>query len=364
MNDYSELPSFPASSVGGRARPRRLPADPFSSPVPAWAEILEADRETVPMVPLKHHRSYLLDDGPRSEIRKDDMMEIRRKYGVSPLVEMRCSSEYKHAPDGGDNEITVFEAYLKAGFRGVIPFLVAAVSSYIGLCPSQLIPLTWRTLIAIQVLGGILWLFHRSTRDVSRPVSFNGEAVVKLAVEIPRRFRGVAFLTSKEALHHSRVWGKLLTLDFRLGQNAKRHPFYVPPPRLARTIPRATSFSSRLPGDAESIPNQDLETGAHQRLLGEVIFLRAQVRDMMAQCDLLIQRVRALARWKLMREWLEKRIDHWDPAGEYRRYLFYLEVLTGLWEDPLELIPDLLWGLNFQRATALSDSVYTLTFAF
>lgn len=42
---------------------------------------------------------------------------------------------------------------------------------------------------------------------------------------------------------------------------------------------------------------------------------------MMAQRDLLVQRVRAYARWELMREWLEKRIEHWDPTEEYRRYL-------------------------------------------
>ncbi|KAL0864865.1 hypothetical protein Bca101_043983 [Brassica carinata] len=200
-------------------------------------------------------------------------------------------------------------------------------------CPSQLTPLTWRTLMAIQVLGEfhgffvgvheILYLYYfaplvskpgfyhlRSrdgaplvdehsrglrgnypfgddwdkryvfvkvpgplsypifwrTVDVSRPVSFSGEAVVKLAMEIPRHFRGgggVAFLIA-------------------------RRPYVI-----------ATSG----------------------RLLGEGIFLRTQVRDMMVPRDLLIQRVRTFARWELMTERLEKRIDHWDPAGEYRRYL-------------------------------------------
>ena len=46
-----------------------------------------------------------------------------------------------------------YEAYLEAGFRGVIPSLIGKVSSFFGLCPSQLTPLTWRTLMAIQVLG-------------------------------------------------------------------------------------------------------------------------------------------------------------------------------------------------------------------
>ncbi|KAL0846949.1 hypothetical protein Bca101_020195 [Brassica carinata] len=109
---------------------------------PASAEVPEADRDTVPMAPLKHPRSYLLEDGPCSEIREEDLMEIRRKYGVPPLVGMRCSSEYDRAPGGGDNEIHVFEAYIEAGFRGVIPSLVAVLSSYLGFCPSQLTPLT------------------------------------------------------------------------------------------------------------------------------------------------------------------------------------------------------------------------------
>ena len=43
---------------------------------------------------------------------------------------------------------------------------------------------------------------------LSRPVSFAGEAVKKLIMEFPRRFRWVTFLVSWETLRHSRVWGK------------------------------------------------------------------------------------------------------------------------------------------------------------
>ncbi|KAL0898633.1 hypothetical protein Bca101_082594 [Brassica carinata] len=120
--------------------------------------------------------------------------------------------------------------------------------------------------------------------DVSRLVSFSREVVVKLVMEIPRRFRGVAFLTSKEALCHSRVWGNVVRLsvsavydEYQRGKTQKRRPFYVPPPQLARTTPKATSFSSNFPGDAEAAPNQDLEAGVHWRLLGEVFFLCTQV---------------------------------------------------------------------------------------
>ena len=43
---------------------------------------------------------------------------------------------------------------------------------------------------------------------------------------------------------------------------------------------------------------------------------------MMACRDLLIQQVRASARWELMRKWLEKRVDHWNSEEEYCRHMF------------------------------------------
>ena len=42
---------------------------------------------------------------------------------------------------------------MEAGFRGVIPSLIGEVSCFFGFCPSQLTPLTRKTLMAIQVLG-------------------------------------------------------------------------------------------------------------------------------------------------------------------------------------------------------------------
>ncbi|KAL0804596.1 hypothetical protein Bca101_097086 [Brassica carinata] len=79
-------------------------------------------------------------------------------------------------------------------------------------------------------------------------------------------------------------------------------------------------------------PRQDLQGLLHwlmahlpprqQRLIGEVFFLRSQVQNMMARRDLLIQQVKASARCELMKEWLEKRVEHWDPEEEYRQHLF------------------------------------------
>ncbi|KAG2283036.1 hypothetical protein Bca4012_051713 [Brassica carinata] len=78
----SDLPSLPALLVGGRVRPRRLFADPFSSPATSHGEVPEADKEAILMAPLKQHCSYVLDNGPCSEIQEEDLIAIRRKYAI------------------------------------------------------------------------------------------------------------------------------------------------------------------------------------------------------------------------------------------------------------------------------------------
>ncbi|KAF3560957.1 hypothetical protein DY000_02015629 [Brassica cretica] len=237
-----------------------------------------------------------------------DLANIRRKYLIHPSVGMRSPTEFERAPDGGAGEVTVYEAYLEAGFWGVIPSLIGEVSSFFGFCPSQLTPLTGRTLMAIQVLGElhgfsievheILYSYHfaplankvgfyhlRSrdgaplveepsrgvrgnhpfgdgwnsryvfakiqepvgyptswcTMDVSHPVSFAGEAVVKLIMGIPLRFRWVTFLVSREALRHSFIWGKVARSpvsviydEYQKDKARKRRLSYTLPPRLAR----------------------------------------------------------------------------------------------------------------------------------
>ena len=138
-----ELLEFPSSLVGGRPWPRCLFTDPFSSPIPSWGGVPEADSEAVPMAPLRRLRS---------EIREGDLANMRRKYVIHPSVGMRSLSEFERAPDGGASEIAIYDAYLDAGFQGVIPSLIGEVSSFFGFCSSQLTPLTWRTLMTIQVL--------------------------------------------------------------------------------------------------------------------------------------------------------------------------------------------------------------------
>ncbi|KAF3561459.1 hypothetical protein DY000_02014915 [Brassica cretica] len=356
--------SFLFSFVGGRARPCHPFTDLFSSPVPSWWNVPEADSEAVPMAPLRRIVSCFFDDGPRSKIREGDLAKIRRMYLIHPSVGMRSQPEFKHAPDGGAGEVAVYEAYLEAGFRGAIPSLIGEVSSFFGFSPSQLTPLTWRTLMALQVLGelhgfsigepsrgvrgnrpfGDGWnsryvfvkiqepvgypMFSR-TVDVSRPVSFAGEAVAKLIMGIPWRLRWVTFLVSGEALRHSRVLGNAVSSpvsviydEYQKVKARKRHLSYTPPLRLARAASSAGGLSSISSTSAKIMPNWDLLTDAHRRLTSEALLLRGQVQDMMACRDLLIQQVRASARWELMREWLEKRIVHWNREEEYRRHMF------------------------------------------
>ncbi|KAH0873710.1 hypothetical protein HID58_071072, partial [Brassica napus] len=157
---------------------------------------------------------------------------------------------------------------------------------------------------------------------VSRPVSFAGEAVEKLVMGIPRRFRWVNFLVSREALRNvTRSLASVVFDEYHKVKARKRRLSYTPPPRLARAALSAGGLSSISSTSAEIMPNRDLLADAYRRLTSEALLLRGQVQDMMACRDLLIRQVRASARWELMKELLEKRVDHWNPEEEYRRHL-------------------------------------------
>ncbi|KAL0875985.1 hypothetical protein Bca101_025690 [Brassica carinata] len=157
MSNQPAFPIFPAPCVGGRARPCHPSADPFSSSMISTGDTFEASSEAAPRAPLRRQGFRLSDeeddDGPRSDIGERDLVEIRMRYLIPESVEMRCAREFERAPDGGIDEVAIFEAYLEAGLRGCIPSLIAEVSSYFAFSPSQLTPSTWRMPIAIQVLG-------------------------------------------------------------------------------------------------------------------------------------------------------------------------------------------------------------------
>ncbi|KAF2554072.1 hypothetical protein F2Q68_00034531 [Brassica cretica] len=190
------------------------------------------------------------------------------------------------------------------GVRGNYPYGDGWNSRYVFLKFQEPVgyPTSWRTI------------------DVSRPVSFAGEALAKLLMGVPRRFRLVTFLVNREALRHSRVWGNVSRSpvsvvydEYQKTKTRKRRPSYTPPPRLARATLSANGLSSTSSKSAEVVPNRDLLVDAHRRLIGEVFLLCSQMKDMVARRDLLIQQVKASARWELMKEWLEKRVEHWNP---------------------------------------------------
>ncbi|KAG2255422.1 hypothetical protein Bca52824_074716 [Brassica carinata] len=158
--------------------------------------------------------------------------------------------------------------------------------------------------------------------DVSRPVSFAGEAVAKLIMGIPRRFRNV-----------TRSPASVVFDEYQKVKARKRRVSYTLPPKLARAALSAGGLSSISSTSAEIMPNRDLLADAYRRLTSEALLLRGQVQDMMACWDLLIQQVRASARLELKKEWLEKRVDHWNPEEEYRRHLFLSRVFDHRSED-------------------------------
>ncbi|KAL0645733.1 hypothetical protein Bca4012_044024 [Brassica carinata] len=173
--------------------------------------------------------------------------------------------------------------------------------------------------------------------DVARPVSFIGEVVAKLVLGVPQWFRWVNFLMSKEALRHSRVWGNVARLpvsiiydEYQKAKTRKRRPFYTPPPRLVRAASSVSGPSFVPPAGTEAPPARISPMAVHLRLLTELFFLRNQVRGMAFYRDQSVLRARATARWELMKEWLEKKVDHRNPKEEYRRYLFWAEGVDQL----------------------------------
>ncbi|KAL0846970.1 hypothetical protein Bca101_020216 [Brassica carinata] len=289
-------------------------------------EIPEADSEAVPMAPLRQRRLHLLNsDGPRSKICEGELANIWRQYLIHPLVEMRSPSEFERAPDGGMNEVAVFEAYLEAGFRGGIPSFIVEVSSYFCFCPSQLTPLTWKTLMAIQVLGefhGFYFGVHEILYSYFIAPLVNKEGFYHIrsrdgAPLVEELSRGIwgnypfgddwnkrhVFVNIQEPFSYPRSCaplrrgsgetsdGNSLAVsvgglpseqggpgsqphEYQKAKKRKRRPLYTPPPRLAKAIMSVTGFSSNSPSNVKTTPGRDSLVDVHQRLLDEMFFLR------------------------------------------------------------------------------------------
>ena len=112
--------------------------------------------------------------------------------------------------------------------------------------------------------------------------------------------------------------------EYQKAKARKQHPSCTPPPRLARAALSANGPSSTTSTSVEVGPDRDPLVDAHWRLIGEVFLLRGQMQDMVARRDLLVSQVRASARWELMKEWLEKRVEHHGNRNSHCRFPFKL----------------------------------------
>ncbi|KAF3538163.1 hypothetical protein F2Q69_00021696 [Brassica cretica] len=137
---------------------------------------------------------------------------------------------------------------------------------------------------------------------------------------VPRRFRWVTFLLFPGNV--ARLSVSVVYDEYQKAKARKRRRSYTPPPRLARAALSANGLSSTSSESVEVGPKCDPLVDAQRRLIGEIFLLLGQMQDMVARRDLLVQQVKSSARWELMKEWLEKRVEHWNPEHEYRRHLF------------------------------------------
>ncbi|KAL0886328.1 hypothetical protein Bca101_010311 [Brassica carinata] len=207
----------------------------------------KADNEAIAGAPSWRRRFRLFDeedaDDPRSTIGEGDLAGIQRRYSIPESVKLRCAWEFERAPDGGLDELTpstlrTLIAIQVLGELQGIPFGISKVLysySFVPLKDKKGFYQIWsrdgEPIVNEPphgVRGGFphddLWnrryvfmkvnvatgypLFWRSI-DVVRHVSFAGEASVKLAMEIPKRFRWIPFLVNQATLSHSRVWDEI-----------------------------------------------------------------------------------------------------------------------------------------------------------
>lgn len=86
MNGQAFLGAFSPSHVGGHVRPHRLFSDLFASPIMSPGETSRVGNEGPPMAPLRGRRLCFFEDeigdGPQSDIKAEDLVEIRKKYSL------------------------------------------------------------------------------------------------------------------------------------------------------------------------------------------------------------------------------------------------------------------------------------------
>ncbi|KAF3572143.1 hypothetical protein F2Q69_00059402 [Brassica cretica] len=267
--------------------------------------------------------------------------------------------------------MAVFEAYLVASFRGIIPSLVAEISSFFGFCPSQLTPLSWRTLMSIQVLGE-LYGISIGIHEVLYSYYFSPLTIMPgfyhlqprdgtpLVEEPSRGTRGnypfgnnwnsrYAFMKIQEPFFYPTLWRtvdvarpvsflgeavakQVLTISWRF----RRVPFLVSKEVLRHN--RLWGNIARLP--ASVLYDEYQQAGTQRRRsfytppprLARAAPPTARIRpDSVGTptggVPLMGIRQRLLAELFFLRNRLEGRTEHWDPEEEYRQHLLWSEGL-------------------------------------
>ncbi|CAG7888815.1 unnamed protein product, partial [Brassica rapa] len=226
------------------------------------------------MEPLRRRRSCFFDDCPRSEIQEGDFADIQRKYAIHHSVGMRSPSEFEHAPGGGASEVANKAGFYhlrsrdgallveepSKGIRGNYPFRDGWNNRYVFL--------------KIQKQFG----YPTSSLTMCRPIFFAGEAVAKLIMGVPRRFRWDYVFLFLALLFPGNMVRHLVSAIYDEHQKAKtrkRRPFYTLPSRLGRAALSVNGYSSTSSTGFGASPNHDPLVDSQQRFLGEVFFLRS-----------------------------------------------------------------------------------------
>ncbi|KAH0862826.1 hypothetical protein HID58_080037 [Brassica napus] len=96
--------------------------------------------------------------GPASSVGEEELAEWRSRYSLPSSVVLRVPTPEEHASSYIPGEISVYEAFFDSGLRRMIPALIAGLCNLFEISPSQLNPLSWRILIAIQNLGDLEYI--------------------------------------------------------------------------------------------------------------------------------------------------------------------------------------------------------------
>ncbi|KAF2619196.1 hypothetical protein F2Q68_00039207 [Brassica cretica] len=154
----SKHPTSSVPTAADRARVKRRMDSPVSRSDSSWEPCEGSDCDLMATLPLSCVYAAPPLVGPGSSVGEDEMAEWRSRYLLPSYVNLRAPTAEERASSYIPGEITVYEAFFDSGLRGVIPALIVGLCNLFEISPSQLNPLSWRILIAIQNLGDLEYL--------------------------------------------------------------------------------------------------------------------------------------------------------------------------------------------------------------